>query len=90
MICTTTRNGQDCVFMKKSGCSFIGGTCLSAVEACMGCARISEQESGIYCTIYPDPKLKWKNGHCNMATHVKTESAVETKKANPLKASKRK
>lgn len=91
MICATTRKGQDCVFMKKNGCSFIGGTCLSAVETCMGCTRITEQESGIYCTVFPDPKLKWRTGNCNMATHIKTESTGESgKKANPLKASKRK
>ncbi|TWI63359.1 hypothetical protein LZ24_03278 [Desulfobotulus alkaliphilus] len=90
MICTTTRKGQDCVFMKTSGCSYTGGTCLSAVETCMGCARITEQESGIYCTVFPDPSIKWKLGNCNMATHLKTEAAADKKKINPLKASKRK
>ncbi|MCW7752569.1 PxxKW family cysteine-rich protein [Desulfobotulus sp. H1] len=90
MICTTTRKGHDCVFMKSNGCSYNGGTCLAAVEPCMGCARITEQESGIYCTIFPEPANKWKLGNCNMATHIKTESADAKKKVNPLKASKRK
>lgn len=90
MICTTTRKGHDCVFMKASGCSYAGGTCLAAIEACMGCNRIAEQESGIYCSIFPEPAVKWKLGNCNMATHIKAEIVDNKKKLNPLKASKRK
>ncbi|MBW2436990.1 MAG: PxxKW family cysteine-rich protein, partial [Deltaproteobacteria bacterium] len=33
---------------------------------------------------------KWKNGNCNLATHVTIESKKAKAKINPLKASKRK
>lgn len=35
-----------------------------------------------------DPELKWKNGNCNLATHVVVE-AKKKQKINPIKASKR-
>ncbi|MEE4356717.1 MAG: PxxKW family cysteine-rich protein [Desulfococcaceae bacterium] len=89
MICTTVRNGQDCPMMKKSGCSYTGGRCREAVEACKGCSLLIEYESGMYCSAAPDPALKWKSGICNMATHVKAETVAPQAKINPLKASKR-
>jgi hypothetical protein len=76
--------------MKKSGCSYTGGACQPAVEACQGCSRTIEVESGWYCAAAPEPALKWKTGVCNMATHVKsTDERPAESKINPLKASKR-
>ena len=88
MICTTVRNGEECVFMAKNGCSYNGGSCNPVVEKCTGCARSKEYETGVYCTAAPDPALKWKNGDCNLATHI-VAIAKEQAKINPLKASKR-
>jgi hypothetical protein len=89
MNCTTVKPGVDCVFMTKKGCSFSGGTCHPAVEACNGCTRSTQFPKGWYCASCPDPSIKWKNGRCNLATHVKSEIKVEKTKLNPLKASKR-
>jgi hypothetical protein len=38
---------------------------------------------------FPDPSVKWKNGVCNMASHIKTNNTTADKRVNPLKASKR-
>ncbi|MDY6987966.1 MAG: PxxKW family cysteine-rich protein [Thermodesulfobacteriota bacterium] len=89
MDCTTVKPGVECVFMTKNGCSFNGGTCHPIVEQCQGCDRTSECASGWYCTACPDPSLRWKNGKCNLATHVKASAREEGGKINPLKASKR-
>ncbi|MDA3918953.1 MAG: PxxKW family cysteine-rich protein [Deltaproteobacteria bacterium] len=90
MICTTVRQGDECVFMAASGCTYNEGACLSIIDECKGCRRTSEFETGVYCTAAPDPSLKWKNGECNIATHVKTAAATKKQKINPIKASKRK
>ena len=89
MICTTIREGDDCVFMTTKGCSYNEGACLTIIDECKGCGRTSEFETGVYCTAAPDPSLKWKNGNCNIATHVKTVAANKKQKINPIKASKR-
>lgn len=89
MICTTVREGDECVFMTAKGCGFNGGACLPIIDQCMGCNRISDYETGKYCTAAPDPSVKWKNGNCNFATHVKTVEATKKQKINPIKASKR-
>ena len=89
MICTTVKNGSDCVFMTKTGCGFNGGSCHEIVEPCVGCERIEVLESGQYCKSYPNPVVKWKTGNCNFATHVKGSAQVQAQKVNPLKASKR-
>jgi hypothetical protein len=89
MICTTIRKGDECVFMTASGCKYNGGACKPVVEACEGCQRVSSYETGNYCTSAPDPALKWKNGNCNLATHVKAVVEVQKQKVNPIKASKR-
>lgn len=90
MKCTTVREGTECPFMTAKGCSFNGGVCLEAVEACDGCNRSQEFASGWYCTACPDPISKWKHGHCNLATHVKMAKDKKAEvKINPLKASKR-
>jgi hypothetical protein len=88
MNCTTIKNGVHCTFMSSSGCGFTGGSCLSVVESCKGCDRISAYATGEYCNSYPNPSVKWEFGRCNFATHLKIEKQ-EAKKLNPLKASKR-
>jgi len=89
MICTTVKNGTECVFMTKKGCSFNGGVCHQTVDPCNGCNRAVEYTAGWYCTACPDPSLKWKNGTCNLATHVAKATGPAQAKVNPLKASKR-
>jgi hypothetical protein len=89
MVCTTLRKGHDCIFMTKKGCQFNGGGCHPIVEQCAGCQRIVEYPTGMFCMSFPDPALKWKNGACNMATHVRAQKAAQNHKINPLKASKR-
>jgi hypothetical protein len=91
MICQTIKAGTECIFMKKSGCTYNGGQCHPIVEACQGCDRIVQFPTGSYCNSYCEPRLKWMNGSCNLATHVKKaqNNAGAVKKLNPLKASKR-
>jgi hypothetical protein len=90
MVCQTVKAGTDCFFMTKKGCNFNGGTCYPIVPNCEGCARIKEYPTGKYCSAYPQPEMKWKNGRCNFATHVELDVPKEEKKVNALKASKRK
>lgn len=89
MICTTIRKGDTCAFMTASGCSYNGGQCHLVVEACTGCHRSKQFESGWYCSATPDPSVKWKFGNCNLATHVTMTVKQEKAKLNPIKASKR-
>jgi hypothetical protein len=89
MICTTIKEGMECPFMSADGCSYNGGICNQVVEQCQGCNRGSEYSSGWYCTACPEPETKWKNGNCNLASHVSTASVGSKTKINPLKASKR-
>ena len=89
MICTTIRNGKECAFMSASGCSYNGGFCHETTENCNGCNRASEFSAGWYCTACPEPSLKWKNGNCNLASHVTQETVTNKQKINPIKASKR-
>jgi len=89
MLCTTTREGAECAFMSKNGCSFNGGTCHPAVEPCQGCERSITVGDMVYCQSYPDPAAKWRYGKCNFATHVKGEVKTGPVTLNPLKASKR-
>ena len=88
MICQTTKEGVECAFMSKNGCTFNGGSCKPIVEQCDGCARVVEYPSGKYCSAYPNPAQKWKGGTCNFASHIKREVKKE-KVINALKASKR-
>ncbi|MDJ0783391.1 MAG: PxxKW family cysteine-rich protein [Desulfosarcinaceae bacterium] len=89
MICTTIRQGDDCVFMSDAGCTFAAGCCHEVVTSCEGCERTKKYASGWYCTASPDPDRKWKSGHCNLATHVNLQQTSKRQKLNPLKASKR-
>lgn len=91
MECTINKPGASCQFMTQRGCTFMGGACFSMVEQCEGCTRIETYETGRYCTVYPNPTIKWRNGTCNLATHAKSEVQTDAtaKKVNPLKAAKR-
>ena len=88
MVCETLKKGAECLFMKKTGCSYNGGKCYTIVENCDGCTRVVVFETGKYCASFPYPEQKWQKGTCPMSTHVK-KTAKEEQKINPLKASKR-
>lgn len=89
MNCSSVKDGVECPFMTKKGCGFNGGTCHQAIENCQGCERNTEYKTGWYCASVPDPKIKWRRGNCNLATHIKAEPKKAGPKVNPLKASKR-
>ncbi len=89
MNCTTVRNGKPCPFMSNKGCSYNGGICHEVDERCKGCNRSIEFETGWYCSAFPEPAVKWKNGDCNLASHTTGKAAQAGSKINPLKASKR-
>ena len=88
MLCQTIKQGAECYFMTKQGCGFNGGSCYPIVVTCQGCNKMVDTAYGMYCQSCPEPEVKWKNGSCNLATHVKT-GAEKVVKLNPLKASKR-
>jgi len=89
MVCTTVKEGIECLFMSNKGCRFNGGSCHAIVEKCEGCQKVLELPTGNYCQVFPDPAIKWRVGNCNMATHVKASNGNKNGKLNPLKASKR-
>jgi hypothetical protein len=89
MQCATIKDGTECTFMDKAGCTFSGGRCLVVIDKCEGCGNVREFPSGSYCAVFANPASKWTFGRCNFATHVKAEAKKEEKKLNPLKASKR-
>jgi hypothetical protein len=90
MVCQTVKIGMECIFMGKNGCTYNGGRCHPIVDQCRGCDRVVEYPAGLYCKSYSEPRLKWSNGPCSLATHAKkVQERTETKKINPLKASKR-
>ena len=74
MQCETIKEGLDCTFMTKKGCSFNGGACHAIVEQCNGCDRVAVYPEGTFCSVFPDPSIKWRRGTCNMATHIKTDA----------------
>jgi hypothetical protein len=77
--------------MTAKGCAYKGGICQQIVEQCNGCGRQGQYSSGWYCTSCPEPSTKWRNGICNLATHISASagSPEAKQKINPLKASKR-
>lgn len=89
MRCQTAKPNVECVFMKKSGCSYNGGQCHTTVEQCEGCQRVVEFPTGNYCMSFTEPELKWASGTCPLATHVKRDVQASNRRLNPLKASKR-
>lgn len=89
MQCVTLKQGVECAFMTRKGCSFNGGRCHPVVDKCQGCSRTVTSEEGSFCSVAPNPATKWTRGNCNMATHLERKVAEQTQKLNPLKASKR-
>ena len=90
MVCQTVKAGAECVFMSKKGCNYNGGTCYPIVDSCNGCDRVVEYPTGLYCKAYSEPALNWASVSCTIANNVKKNNGTrETKKINPLKASKR-
>lgn len=76
--------------MGKNGCTYNGGKCYPVAEACQGCDRAIEYPTGLFCSTYSEPQLKWVSGTCSLATHIKkVQDKSKGKKINPLKASKR-
>jgi len=53
--------------------------------------RVVNYDTGNFCSVYPYPAMKWRNGICNFATHVKMEVQKDAagRKINLLKAAKR-
>ena len=91
MVCKTIRKGMECMFMTPNGCSYNGGGCHKIDEQCNGCNRTVKYSRSWYCTACPEPSIKWKNGNCNLASHVASAaSTIVEPKINPLKAAKRK
>ncbi len=68
--------------------TFSGAPAYLVVEKCVGCHNVLEHDGKSYCKCYKDPAAKWMFGQCNLGTHV-VRKAEETKKVNPLKASKK-
>jgi len=89
MVCATVKQGMECSFMSKQGCTFNGGTCHPVVEQCEGCQKVLDLPTGKFCMIFPDPAIKWRLGTCSMATHVQSSKEAKGAKLNPIKASKR-
>ncbi len=73
----------------EKGLLFKGFILEPVIDKCEGCERIVEFEGEKYCASYPKPSLKWRNGACNFATHIKATIDHGEIKINPLKASKR-
>ena len=46
MQCQTQKPGIECLFMKKTGCSYSGGQCFTIMESCDGCTRVLELVDG--------------------------------------------
>jgi len=68
--------------------TFSGAPAYQIVEKCVGCHNVVEHDGQSYCKSYKDPSSKWMFGQCNLGTHV-VRKAEETRKVNPLKASKK-
>jgi len=69
MLCQTIKEGTECFFMGKQGCTYNGGNCHPVVESCQGCTKTVTLSQGVYCQSCPEPEIKWKNGSCNLGTH---------------------
>ena len=80
MQCVTIKEGTECAFMTRRGCDFNGGACHAVVEQCNGCERAKQFPEGIFCTVFPDPAVKWRRGVCNMATHMKEQAKTDASK----------
>ncbi|MBM4319063.1 MAG: hypothetical protein FJ125_03675 [Deltaproteobacteria bacterium] len=90
MKCNTVRPGVECLFMKRAGCTYDGGSCRPIVDDCVGCERIAKHGAQDFCGSYPEPEIQWRGGICSFATHRRVSiSTGEVLSSNPLKASKR-
>ena len=47
-------------------------------DNCTGCERVVLTEDR--CSAFISPAAKWRNGNCNLATHVKEEAVSHGKK----------
>lgn len=89
MKCNTVRIGTECLFAKKSGCSFTNGSCLPVIEKCGECKNTLVIETGVYCKSYMSPAASWSNlTGCGLTT-VRVLKVEDTKKLNSIKASKK-
>ena len=86
MLCATIKDGTECTFMVKNGCSYSGGRCVTVIEKCEGCGNVREFPAGAFCAVFANPASKWTLGRCNFATHLKSDVKKDEKKLNPLKA----
>ena len=75
--------------------NLIANEFLPIVEQCRGCERIITQAALTpkvpdidYCRACIDPSFKWKNGKCNLATHIKVKEKAKVH-VDPIKASKK-
>lgn len=85
-----TQGRIDGAVMTEEGLKYKGFILEPIVEKCEDCERAVAHENGKYCPSYAKPAVKWNQGVCNFATHVRAEVTKEGKvKVNPLKASKR-
>jgi len=89
--CATLKPERKCIFMKKSGCSYIDNRCKPIVEQCKGCNNIEVYGDTTYCKVYAEPATKWVViGECPLATHNKKEvkedkSAFQRRKGKSMR-----
>ena len=61
------------------------------IDKCLGCDSVvvGPEPGPATCRRFLVPTAKWRIGNCPMASNIK-KVAIEDKRVNPLKASKRK
>ena len=84
-----TTKELDPAALAKLPLSFSGSAAHLTVEKCVGCAHVQTIGEGQFCKAFSDPATKWMFGSCNLGTHIVRKLGGETKKVNPLKASKK-
>jgi len=47
MLCQTIKEGTECFFMGKQGCTYNGGVCYPIVESCQGCGKSMTLSQGV-------------------------------------------
>lgn len=88
MECGMIRPGRECPFMSLDGCEF-PGECQPILKQCEGCSHIEEWNGEFYCSLSPQALLKWGNGACNAATHLRKRIEGQEEKSSPTKAPKK-
>lgn len=86
--CGTIRPGRECPFMNPDGCDF-PGECQPILKQCKGCSHIETWNGEIYCSVYPQPLLKWAEGTCNTASHLRKRIEPNERGIVPVKAPKK-